>query len=274
LSDPYLDLGPMHPAGDVQSDTPSAPALPDDTEDFDDEVEDDSLSLAGPEGDDADEAGEAEDEQEPDDADAEEPEENDQDWLLERAKKADEYERLMAQNEAQARQREAEEYWNSRLDNAVRWFSNKRESVYQQAEQSLNPLGYLREKLNEVDLEERAWMGQFRDAREQALWQFAERQATPNYAARVAEHFGLPKESITELLEYPVELMEREAIKLRNRLIKERNRQKEVDKLKRNAAARKRAAKTVAPGSGRGPSGKIAAGSDAHYLSIPWSGGR
>ena len=273
MSDPYLTLPPFdRPVDGDAPEPPSAPALPDDADDdFDEEVED-SPSAAGPE--DRDDDGEDEEqESEGGDAAETEGEEDDRDWLIERAKKADEYERQMAQYEAQRKQQEAEAYWNDRLNNAVNWFADKEARLYQQAEQSLSPVGFLQEKLSELSREKDAWFGQFYAAREQALWQFAEAQAIPNYAARVAEHFGLPQEAIAELLEYPAELMEREAIKLRNRLIKERNRQKEVDKLKRRDAARKRAAKTVAPGDGRGAPGKTVPGSDAHYFAIPWTRG-
>jgi hypothetical protein len=114
----------------------------------------------------------------------------------------------------------------------------------------------------------------FRDNREQALWQFAHAQAIPQHAARVADHYKLPQDAVNELLDYPPDQMEREAQKMRRRLIKERTTQKQIDQLRRKEAARKIAAATVSPGSGRGGSGKAISemSFEEGYASIPWRG--
>jgi hypothetical protein len=61
---------------------------------------------------------------------------------------------------------------------------------------------------------------------------------------------------------------------MRRRLIKERNSQRTIDQLRRKEAARKIAAATVSPGSGRGGSGKPLSemSFEEGYASIPWRG--
>jgi hypothetical protein len=84
----------------------------------------------------------------------------------------------------------------------------------------------------------------------------------------------MTQEAVNELLDYPPDQMEREAQKMRRRLIKERTTQKQIDQLRRKEAARKIAASTVAPGSGRGGSGKPLSemSFEEGYASIPWQG--
>jgi uncharacterized protein (DUF3084 family) len=262
--------GPPTPA------VPSPAATPDVTEPVLTDEDDGSLDLRVPEPE-----GTGEDEEAPDsddgaeDADGAEPE-DDRDWLIERAQRADELEREFAQQKASRQEAEAVAYWDDRLDKANKAFAAREEVIYQNAEQSLNGIAYLRTEMAKLNNEANAWYGQYRDNREQALWQFAHAQAIPQHAARVADHYKLPQEAVNELLDYPPDQMEREAQKMRKRLIKERTTQKQIDQLRRKEAARKIAAATVAPGSGRGASGAALSemSFEDGYASIPWSRGR
>jgi hypothetical protein len=253
--------------------SPAAPPLP--TDDALDAEDDGSLDLSGPdvesEGDDegvaVSEDGSEDEEAEPED---------DRDWLIERAQKADEYERYLAQQQSQRQEQEAVQYWDKRLAEANDFFARREAVIYQNAENNLNPVAYIKAEITNLNNEANAWYGQYRDNREQALWQFAHQQAIPAHAARVVDHYKLPKETVEELLDYPPEMMEREAQKIRARLITERKRQRTIDQLKRKEAARKIAAQTVAPGSGRaaGGRGDSAPSFEEGYASIPWSRGR
>jgi hypothetical protein len=209
------------------------------------------------------------------DEDEEEEPEDERDWLIERARKADEYERLLAQQQSQQREAAAVAYWDARLTEANEHFATREAVIYENAENNLNPVEYIRREITNLNNEANAWYAQYRDNREQALWQFAQAQAIPQHAARVVEHYQLPKEAVQELLDYPPEQMEREAQKMRQRLIKERTQQRTIDQLKRKESARKIAAKTVAPGSGRAASGAAASLSwEEGYSSLPWTRGR
>ncbi len=271
MADPYFDLPPMHPPSGAPPE--HAPSAADEapTDPIDDEVDDGSLDLSAPELDD--------DEGEENGEDAEDGDESDdRDWLIERAKKADEYERYLAQIKGQEQERRAVDHWNGLLQQIENEQAAEEEAIWQNANDSLNPQGYLRSELTKLNNKFTAKYAQYRDAREQALWQFAHAQAIPNHAARVVEHYKLPIEAVDELLDYAPELMEREAQKIRARLIKERNQTKQINQLKAKQAQRALGA-PVSPGTGRaGGSGGAEKpgylGSDEHYFAMPWSGRR
>lgn len=260
MSDPYLSLPPFGSGID-------APAMPDsaeleDTDLLDDEVEDDALVSEEPE--DADEEPEGE----------EEDDEPDLAYLTERAKKADEYERQMARWQEQQKEQEVVAAWDQRLNEASQEFARREAVIYENAENSLNPSAYLKSELTKLNREAMSWYATYRDSREQALWQYAHQQSLPTIAARVAEHYKLPQEAIDELLEYPVEMMEREAQKIRTRLIKERTLQKQIDQQKRKQDQQKVAKKGIATGTGRGSTTKAGDSFESGYFNIPWGRGR
>jgi len=261
----------MHSHDDAAPEASSPTAAPEDTDLPDEDVEDESLAPVAPDARDSEDAsGEAgatdgEDDGEPDD----------RDWLIERAQQADAYERQLAQMQAKRQEEEATGHWNNRLEAANREFARREAVIYQNAENSLSPVAYLREEMTKLNNEANSWYASYRDEREQALWRYQHQREIPVFAARVVEHYKLPKESVEELLEYPMELMEREGQRIRATLIRERRQAKEIDQLKRKAAARALAAKTVAPGSGRaGGSGEMKFGTAEHYHAIPWTRGR
>jgi hypothetical protein len=268
------DGSPTGQAGPAPADASPA-ASPSATPPLPDDVDDGSLDLGEPELDgDGEDDGVAGNAAGSESEDGEEPE-DDRDWLIERAQKADEYERWMAAQQSQARENEAVAYWDSRLQQANEHFAAREAVIYQNAENNLNPVAYLRQEMSNLTNEANAWYAQYRDNREQALWQFAHQQAIPHHAARVVEHYKLPKESVNELLDYPPEQMEREAQKMRQRLIRERKALRTIDQLKRKEAARKIAATTTSPGSGRAGGGKggSAPSFEEGYFSIPWTRG-
>lgn len=262
------------PDGAPSPATPSPPALPDPTAPAPDDVDDGTLDLREPDPEEPgveEEAAVAADGAEEDDDDPE----DDRDWLIERAQKADEYERFLAQQQSQQQEAAAVAYWDTRLAEANEHFAAREAVIYQNAENNLNPVEYIRREITNLNNEANAWYAQFRDNREQALWQFAQAQAIPQHAARVVDHYKLPKEAVNDLLDYPPEQMEREAQKMRQRLIRERTQQRQIDQLKRKAAARQIAASTVAPGSGRAAGGAPVSemSFEEGYFSIPWRRG-
>lgn len=269
--DAYLSLPPMHP-DDLAPEESSADAADDFTDYADDEVEDDgSLDLSAPlqpeeDAEDSDEDG--------DDSEEADDDDDDRDWLIERAKKADEYERFLAHQEQKRQEQAAEAYWNERLDMANKHFAAREAAIYAEADNSLNPVGYLKHELPKLQREASQWYGEYRDNRERALWDFANRQNIPTLAARVVEHYKLPKEAVNDLLEYAPEQMEREAQKMRSRLIKERKHQKEIDQLKRKAANRKIGSTPLTTGTGRSRSaGWDKMTDEERYFATPWSRG-
>lgn len=259
-------MGPMHPSGDEPV-SPEAAAAPDDTDDLDDEVLDESLDDGAPE------IGSRElDESE----ESDEESDDERAWLIERARKADEYEQLLNRQKAEQREQEAVAYWNERLDQAKNFFAGREADIYASAENSLNPIGYIKEKIAELRSQEMTWYATYRDNREQALWEYTQAQELPRYVARVVEHYKLPKEALEELSDYPPEQIEREAQRMRARLIKERRQAKEIDQLKRKAARLEKERNPLNTGSGRGSATGSDAplGSDQHYHAIPWVRGR
>lgn len=270
MSDPYFDLPPMHPPSGAPPEHAPSAATDSPTEPIDDAVDDDSLDFSVPDDDDTEDAGD-DDEGE----DGEESGDDDREWLLARAKQADAYERQMAQLQGQQQEQQAVAYWNARLGQIESELQAEEAAIYANAENSLNPIGYLRKELTALHNKATARYGEYRDAREQALWQFAHAQAIPAHAARVVEHFKLPPDTVEELLNYAPEQMEYEAGKIRARLINERKYQKQIRQL-RAKQARQAIGAPVAPGAGRAGAGAADGpklGSDAHYMSIPWTRG-
>lgn len=255
----------MYPDSSAPEDE-SADAVGEDTDYDDADVDDGSLDLSAPyePEPDADE----DDDEGGDDGD---DEDDDRDWLIERAKKADEYERFLAQQEQKRRESEATAWWDNRLEEANRFFKAEEQAIYDNADSSLNPVAYIREEITKLNRKAMSWYGEYRDNRERALWDFANQQNLPNLAAQVVEHYKLPKEAVRELLEYAPEQMEREAQKMRSRLIKERKQQKQIDQLKRKTANRKIAATPLTTGTGRTRvKGWEQMNDDERYFAEPW----
>ena len=274
MTDPYLLLPPMHPEASA-SPEPTPPAADEfDADDLDDVVDDPSPSLALPE------RGETGEPSEGDDTEPVSPEDgedfDDRDWLIERANKADEYERYLESIRANAAEQKVTREWDDALATKNAEFSQREDAIFAQANESLNPVAYLREEMRKLNAEANGWYERYQQGRDQALSRFQLAREIPQFAARVVEHFKLPEDAINEILEYAPEQMEREAQKMRARLIKERKQAKQIDQLKRKAANRAVGANPLSTGGGRGSAGNgdIALGSDQHYHAIPWGRGR
>jgi hypothetical protein len=275
----YMNLPPMRPeAGNAPESLP--PAADDgDADDFDDAVDFSSpppsppVAGANREPEAASDAPESDEGS--DDAEGED-EFDDRDWLIERARKADEYETYLQRIREGAEEQRTTREFDHRLAALNAEFAGRENDIYAQAEQSLNPVAYVREEMRKLSAEADRRFAAYEAEREQALSRYEMARAIPQIAARIVQHYKLPDEAINEILDYPPEYMEREAQKLRARLIRERKAQQEIDQLKRSAARRKTAATPLTTGGGRGASGDgaLAAGSDEHYAAIPWSRGR
>lgn len=278
--DLYMNLPPMRPvAGNAPESLP--PAADDvDADDFDDDVEAESPPAPSPDrgASREPEAASEEPASDGDDADGEDGDEapDDRDWLIERARKADEYEAYLQRIREGAEEQRATRDLDARLAALNAEFAGREEDIYAQAKESLNPVAFIREEMRKLSAEADRRYQAYEAEREQALAKYEMARTIPQLAARIVQHYKLPDDAITEILDYPPEYMEREAQKLRARLIKERKQQQEIDQLKRSAARRKAAATPLTTGGGRGAGGDgaPAPGSDEHYGAIPWRRGR
>lgn len=274
----YMNLPPLRPeAGNAPESLPPAADDPD-ADDFDDEVEVSPPPVSPPErgeNREGEAAGDGSDADEGDDGgDGDEP--DDRDWLIERARKADEYEAYLQRIREGAEEQRVTRDLDQRLAALNAEFAGREDDIYAQAEQSLNPVAFVREEMRKLSAEADRRYQAYEAEREQALAKYEMARTIPQLAARIVQHYKLPDDAITEILDYPPEYMEREAQKLRARLIKERKQQQEIDQLKRSAARRKAAATPLTTGGGRGAGGDgaPAPGSDEHYGAIPWRRGR
>lgn len=181
-------------------------------------------------------------------------------------------EEVRLQNE----QRAAEQYWDNALATANAQFAQKEQNIYREADQLRNEFGseyadrHIRTKTRELFNEYQGYLAQFHADREAGIWDIVKRAALPGYAAEVAEYYGLGRDSINELLNYPPDLMPREAERMkrdRDRLAAER---RKASQLARRAKNLEVGNKNVTPGEGRASSPDMELGSDDHYNNIPW----
>lgn len=181
-----------------------------------------------------------------------------------------EYEQQMERVRHENQQREAEAYWDNSLAQANQYFLQREEAIYAEAERAVDPAAYIAQQMRGLNAQRVQWLNQFHALREQQVWQFAMQQALPNYAAELADYYGLGRDSVPELLTYPPDLIPREA----ERMKRDRDRQA-AERRKATQAAKKAknqqlAAGNTTPGDGRAMPAEIELGSDEHYNAIPW----
>lgn len=271
----YEHLPPLLPVGASSPEPPPLPAVsPPDVPD-EDELDDEPDGADAP--DDAGDAPDDDDDSESDDAESTEKDDvkalkKKIAELEERAAAAEDYERQYAEQQRAAQQANAEQYWENAYLEAENWFRTRQQAIYAEADDAIAPVAYVQQQMDILSKQWTGWLRDFHALREQAAWQFAMQQALPNYAGQVADHYGLPRDAVPELLTYPHELIPREA----QRMKRERD-ERAKERRKATQAERKRQREqvygnAVFPGSGGPvPKDKVEMGGDDHYLSIPWT---
>ena len=188
----------------------------------------------------------------------------------ERAAQAEAYEQQFAEQQRASRQQQAQAYWDNALGQAEYWFQSQEAQIYAEAEQSMNPVAYVQQRMGMLNTQRTNWLRDFHASREQAYYQFAMEQALPNWVREVAEHFDLDVGYVPELMEYPPDLIPREAEKIANRLRNEKARERKKQQDRRKRQRQQMAGSQVHTGVGSGINGKVEPGSDEHYNSLPW----
>ena len=182
------------------------------------------------------------------------------------------------QQEAQLAQQqaEAEKYWDDALAKANSYFAQKEAQIYREAEGIAQEYGsdraevYARTKGRELFAEYQGYLAKFHADREASIWQIVMKAALPGYAAEVAEYYGLAKDAITELLNYPPDLIPREAERMKRERDARAAERRKANQLAKRAKNLELGNKTTTPGQGRAVRPDIELGSDDHYNSIPW----
>jgi hypothetical protein len=182
-----------------------------------------------------------------------------------------EWEEYAPESQRVQQEQQAKAYWETAEKQAENWYRARSAQIFQEAENAMAPVAYLREQMGVLDNQWRQWLNHFHSQREQAYWDFAMQQSMPNMAAEVVEQHGLGRDAIPELMQYPMELWDREAAKMKQARDREA-------KLKRAATQAKRKAEkdlrmqngTFTGEGGAGGNKELALDSDEYYMSIPW----
>lgn len=170
----------------------------------------------------------------------------------------------MAQQEEARRQQQAAQWWQQQEAQAEAHFAAREQGIYAQAQQQYDPAAFIRQQMAALNRERSSWESQYRQTREQAVWQFAAQAYVPQYAGEVAQHYGLDAQSAQELMSYHPNEMPRMAAQIAER----QKLRRELDQYRRSQAARTVGAASPAPGGGRATGGRIKAGSRAHLLHL------
>lgn len=170
-------------------------------------------------------------------------------------------------------QQHAEAYWNNALAQAKDWYASRRNAIFQEARTAIDPAGFVERETEFLDREYQTWLDQYHQQREQAFWEFAMQQALPNYVRDVVAHYGLPQDAMAELMEYPVNLIPREAEKMKARRSREAALKRAATQAARKAKREAMMENGVFPGSGRSANTDVPLDSDDYYNSIPWQRG-
>lgn len=275
----YNDLPPFEaPDGSPATSAIAPPQLPE----FDDNAvvdDDDELDDEPIDGDD-----------EPDDDDT--PESDDESGGTDASTDADlkaqlkeAQEQLQAWNQFQQEQEQlrlqqeqaaAEKYWDDALAEANSHFARQEAQIYREAEAIAQKYGsdeaelFARNKNRELFASYQGYLADFHSKREAGIWQIVMKAALPGYAADVAKHYGLNQDAVAQLLQYPHELMPREAERMKREKDSRSAERRKATQLARRAKNLEVGNRIVTPGSGRAVSPDVELGSSDHYNSIPW----
>lgn len=176
----------------------------------------------------------------------------------------------------QQQQADAERYWDDALAKANSYFAQKEAQIYREAEGISQEFGseraelYARTKGRELFAEYQGYLAKFHAEREASIWQVVMKAALPGYAAEVAEYYGLGKDVITDLLNYPPDLIPREAERMKRERDQRAAERRKNTQLARRAKNLELGNKSTTPGSGRAASQTVDFSSDEYYESIPW----
>lgn len=277
----YNDLPPFETPGGLPA--PSAIETPDPrVSQVDDDVDYDSY-LADDDSDDGDFEPEGDDDQDPDSDEGREPETEDGAALKQQLKEAQENLRqweLYNQQQEEIRLREeqvkAEQFWDNALAAGNQQFADREAAINREAEQYKLEYGAERaeawktQEIRKLFGEYQGFINKFHADREASIWQVVMKAALPGYCAEVAEHYGLPKEAVSQLLTYPPDLIPREAERMKRERDQRAAERRKASQLARRAKNLELGGKNVTPGNGRASGQELELGSDDHYMSIPW----
>lgn len=150
----------------------------------------------------------------------------------------EQYQRAQAEQQAQA-------YWANAWNRIESAYAGEQQKIYAEAEKAYDPAAFIRERMGALESWKQQQTATYYRQREQAVWQFAAKQAVPGYAKVVASHYGLDDADTSRLLKFPPDLMPQIAEELRT-----------IRQEKRKVTAAAVAANNPAPGSGAGRAGR------------------
>lgn len=262
MSDPTTDQTPIDidaieiisegESADTDDDSTASPA---DEEmsgepDEDDEDDDDDASL--------------EDDDETQESETDADDEDD----LQTRRKADAYDELQRRLAYQQQQQKNQQYWDGIESQAANAFQAKYDQIFTDAQNYVDPDGYVRTKVAEWTREVTGWVKDFESSKNVARARAQEQSSIPVYAAKLATHYKLSIEQAHELLEYHPQQMDKEAQRRAQSNAREASLKKKARQTQRADARNPLAKNPLSTGSGKSGPIRVKAGSDNHLLAL------
>lgn len=185
------------------------------------------------------------------------------------AARARQYDEFMAQQQRIAQQRATEAQWAQQEAQADAYYDQQINIAYRQSLNAVDQEAYWQQHGVPQIRAKDNWHRQFDQSKAQRWQEVAAAMAVPQYAAQVAQQAGLGQDAVAELLEYPPDLIPREAARMRRERDEKAQLKKQATQARRKLLAQQVAATTVAPGSGRAASVKRTFASPEELYSDP-----
>lgn len=130
------------------------------------------------------------------------PEEGEADPLSEREREIALREQRLAAQEAERQRQEREAAWGHTWNNGMSWFAQAEQQIWRTAENQVDPEGYVRERLGQLNQKRAQWVAEYYQNLDTSRQEEMQRARIPEFAAYLIERLGLPKTDYDRLMRY------------------------------------------------------------------------
>lgn len=124
------------------------------------------------------------------------------DELAERERRLAEREREIAAAESDRERAQAAGAWKQAWDRGMSWFGQAEQSVWRNAENAVDPEGYVREQLARLNNQRTQWIAEYYQNLDTTRQEQYARSRIPEYAAYLVETLSLPQDDLKRLMRY------------------------------------------------------------------------
>lgn len=124
------------------------------------------------------------------------------DPLSERERQIAEREQRLAASEAERQRQQNEAAWGQTWNNGMSWFAAAEQRVWRAAENAVDPEGYVREKLGQLNNQRAGWIAEYYQNLDNSRQEAIARSRIPEFAGYLIDKLGLPKTDYNRLMRY------------------------------------------------------------------------